>query len=379
MKPVVLVVEDEEINIEYIANLLEKKYDVKVAFNGQQAVKILETVIVDLVLLDIKMPKMDGFEVAKYITSSNKLKNIPFIFLTASNDQDSIVKGFELGAKDYITKPFNKAELVVRVANHIRTHLLQLELKASMEEIRSQQQMLIQQSKLSAMGEMTSMLAHQWRQPLNAISVLLQEIQIKKSMNLLSDEEFDTVSEKIKSKLDYMSKTIDDFRDFFKPNKDRKEFNLIDAVNSAYNITQIKLDRLFIRHSVDIKSGLDKEYFTLSSYEGEFKQVIINLINNAVDAIEENTAPTEPRYINTLLDAKDDNIIIKITDSGKGIPEDIKEKIFEPYSSTKLEQNGSGLGLYMSKMIIEKNMGGIISAVNTGEGACFTIMINKEL
>ncbi len=379
MKPVVLVVEDEEINIEYIANLLEKKYDVKVAFNGQQAVKILESVIVDLVLLDIKMPKMDGFEVAKYITSDSKLKNIPFIFLTASNDQDSIVKGFELGAKDYITKPFNKAELVVRVANHIRTHLLQLELKASMEEIRSQQQMLIQQSKLSAMGEMTSMLAHQWRQPLNAISVLLQEIQIKKSMNLLSDEEFDTVSDKIKSKLEYMSKTIDDFRDFFKPNKDKKEFNLIDAVNSAYNITQIKLDSLYIQHSVDIKSGLDKEYFTLSSYEGEFKQVIINLINNAVDAIEENTDSTEPRYINTLLDAKEDTIIIKITDSGKGIPEDMKEKIFEPYSSTKLEQNGSGLGLYMSKMIIEKNMGGTISAVNAGEGACFTIMINKEL
>lgn len=247
--------------------------------------------------------------------------------------------------------------------------------KKLFDELEINQKMLIQQSKVAAMGEMTSMLAHQWRQPLNTISVLLQEIEIKRSMAILSDEEFTMLSEKIKSTLLYMSQTIDNFRDFFKPKKGKNKFNIVQVAQDAYNILEMKLKKSDILYEVILPPKLISEELVLDSYEGEFKQVLVSVINNAIEAIE--LQSDEKQYfVKTFIKKEKKKYIISVEDNAGGIKSEILEKIFEPYLSTKFEQNGTGLGLYMSKMIIENSINGKLTAHNTEEGACFVIEIS---
>lgn len=133
----ILVVDDELINVEYISKIFDNKYNVKVAFNGEQALKILSKVNIELILLDIQMPVMDGYEVIKEIKSNINTKNIPVIFITSSSNNETLIKVFELGASDYIAKPFNKEELKVRVRNHLNNYALQREVQHKIKQINS--------------------------------------------------------------------------------------------------------------------------------------------------------------------------------------------------------------------------------------------------
>ena len=255
--------------------------------------------------------------------------------------------------------------------------------KRLFDQLQEQQKMLIQQSKLAAMGEMISAIAHQWRQPLNAVGVLSQEIQLKYQYDKLSKKDLNNLSEEIQEYLEYMSKTIDDFRDFFKPSKEIKNFDVVQVIHSALNIVGKQLENHNIEFTLDVKCS-DKtiedpsKAYVISGYESQFKQVIINLINNAKEAIEEYakkvTLTQKTIHIDILRETQ--NLTITVTDNGGGIPLKILDKIFEPYISTKEEQQGTGLGLYMSKLIIERNMLGQLRASNTPSGAKFEIALH---
>ncbi|RXJ81045.1 sensor histidine kinase [Arcobacter sp. F2176] len=249
--------------------------------------------------------------------------------------------------------------------------------KKLFDKITSQQEILIQQSKTSAMGEMIAILAHQWRQPLNQISVLIQEIEFKKQLNLLSDEEFETISNKIKNSLSYMSHTINDFRDFLKPSKEKNKFNILDAIKDTITLIDAKFLNDYVSCEIINNSNSINEY-TITSYENEFKHVIINILNNSIDALKMSNEEADKK-ITIELSSKKNIINIKISDNGGGIEDSIKDKIFEPYKSTKEAQQGTGLGLYMSKLIIENNFHGKISAKNLDNKAVFTITLYKDL
>lgn len=266
--------------------------------------------------------------------------------------------------------------LFVIVASFVLAYYLAKIPKKLFDELELQQNMLIQQSKLSAMGEMINMLAHQWRQPLNAVSVLLQEIEIKKSMKILSDEDFDSISQNIHKILLHMSKTIDDFRDFFKPSKMKNTFNVQEAIEASADILKMQFEKYKIEFTTIQQNDKSPECFLYRGYESEFKQVIINLINNAIEALHENVSD-EKRFIKIYLNGTANDITIEVQDNAGGIDSSVLKTLFEPYSSTKLEKNGSGLGLYMSKLIVEKNMDGIITAKNKDNGALFTIVLHK--
>ncbi|XOB62707.1 sensor histidine kinase [Campylobacterota bacterium DY0563] len=267
--------------------------------------------------------------------------------------------------------------IIVIFISFVLGKLLAIIPKKLFDELDKQQKILIQQSKIAAMGEMTSMLAHQWRQPLNAVSVLVQEMQIKFERDILTKEEQKSITENIKHKLMYMSKTIDNFRDFLKPQKERKELNIIDLIDKSFSIVDIKLKNANIKYKILYNKNNYKN-FIIKTFQDELEQVFINLLNNSIDAIQENTKEGEKKYIHVSIKLDKNQIIIKFEDSGKGIKNEVLENLFEPYSSTKLEKNGSGLGLYMSKIIIEKNMNGQIEVSNTKEGACFKLILNKE-
>jgi signal transduction histidine kinase len=264
---------------------------------------------------------------------------------------------------------------VIFIISFILAYYLAKIPKKLFNELESQQKLILQQSKLSAMGEMIGMIAHQWRQPLNGISVLVQEIEIKKEMNLLDDKDFSFAIVNIKDTLNYMSKTINDFRDFFKPSKGKNEFNFLDCIQQSFNLSEVRLKDKNIDYKINYSKEINLSCFLVTSYESEIKQVFLNLINNSVDAFVNKAIENREIIVNLFCDEKEINI--EFIDNAGGIDSQIFEDIFEPYSSSKEAEQGTGLGLYLSKMIIEKNIKGSIFVQNTKNGAMFKILIPK--
>ena len=237
------------------------------------------------------------------------------------------------------------------------------------KEYNKQKQILIEQSKAAAMGEMISMIAHQWRQPLQAVSILTQKLTLSRSIDgEVSDELLNQVVNDVGSQLGYMSKTIDDFRDFFLPNKQKEEILVSKLIERALDFVAFMIKNDSIELTInEIKD--DKILIHIN----EFVQVVINIIKNARDVMLEKNI--ENKEINITYEVSECKACITIEDSAGGVPENIKEKIFEPYFSTKSEKNGTGLGLYMSKTIIEKHCEGSLSVENSSKGAVFKIEV----
>lgn len=265
--------------------------------------------------------------------------------------------------------------------------------KEEIEQRRRQEQLLIQQSKMAAMGEMIGAIAHQWRQPLNTISIIIQDVKDAYIYNELDTNYLKMAVDDIICQTKFMSKTIDDFKDFFKPSKEKSFFNLNTAVQESLNLLHKQLFQCYITVSLNcfydytkktIKEGYNRicacePELTCYGYPNEFKQVIINIINNARDAVFKNQIDNNLKEDETMsqiyieLHKVNDNSIIRIKDDAGGIPEDIMDKIFDPYFTTNKDFQGTGIGLYMSKVIIENNMGGKLYAQNINGGAMFVI------
>lgn len=237
------------------------------------------------------------------------------------------------------------------------------------KEAEEQQDIIVEQAKATAMGEMISMLAHQWRQPLQAIAILIQRLPLEKMIdNEISDDTLNTVVSSVDEQLSYMSKTIEDFRSFFNPTKDKTKILASSLIEQAREFLaySFKVDdiNLIIKKCEDIE---------INVHVNEILQVFINILNNAKEALLEKR--DNNRNIEISFEKVKDNIIFEISDNAGGIPSIIIPKIFEPYFSTKKNKNGTGLGLYMSKTIVEKNGQGILSVHNTKDGASFNIVL----
>ncbi|WP_026808245.1 7TM diverse intracellular signaling domain-containing protein [Aliarcobacter lanthieri] len=243
---------------------------------------------------------------------------------------------------------------------------LGLMLKRIVKEKNEKEKLLIHQSKLASMGEMINNIAHQWRQPLTHLGFVNMNLQLVLEDKNIDIEYIKNKLEESNSQIDFMSQTIENFRDFYKPNKQKELFYLSTAIQKSIDIMQAILEEKKI--ILDFEIINDKE---LNSYENEYSQVILNLLTNAKDVlIEKNIADAK---IKVILDVKDDISIVSVIDNGGGIEEDKKDLIFDPYFTTK--QKGSGIGLYMSKMIIEKHFKGKFTVYNTKDGAKFEIVV----
>ena len=236
-------------------------------------------------------------------------------------------------------------------------------------ELKTQQNLLVEQSKSAAMGEMISMIAHQWRQPLQAVSILIQKLPLLKMVNGdISDEMLDDVVNQVSSQLDYMSKTIDDFRDYFKPNKKKEEVYIKEIIEKSMDFLAylFKLNSIKVNYQNNSNSSVE-------IYLNEIVQVFINLAKNSCDAMIEKNI--ENRVINITTYENEKSLFVEFEDNAGGIKSDVLGKIFDPYFSTKNNKNGTGLGLYMSKTIIEEHSGGKIDVYNTDFGTKFVIKL----
>jgi PAS domain S-box-containing protein len=262
-----------------------------------------------------------------------------------------------------------KIEPIIDIFEDVSAYKLILNDISLLKELEEKQSMLVEQSKSAAMGEMISMIAHQWRQPLQAVSILVQKLPLQKMIEgEITDEFLDSVVDDVSEQLDHMSKTIDDFRDFFKPNKQVEDVLLSKVVDDAIGF----LAYMFKVDSIDIQKDIQDDK-TVSIHTNEVMQVLINIMKNARD--EMLGKEIQNRYIKIKMYSEDSkSISLEFEDNAGGIPDHIIKKVFDPYFSTKAK-NGTGLGLYMSRTIIVEHSHGQISAFNRDAGAVFKIVL----
>lgn len=288
-------------------------------------------------------------------------------------DATNVVEDLKLGNLDrrlVARANSDQLNLLKAVMNEMLDNL-EFRIQQEIDERTRQEQLLIQQSKLAAMGNMIGNIAHQWRQPLGEINALLMIIQVRRHFEDFTEEFLNAKIEECNRITEYMSNTISDFQNFFKPSKAKEIFDVTHACERASSILQASLKY----HSIEFR--LEKsEGAQVLGYPNEFAQAILNVLSNAKDVLIERQI--EAPYIAMSVKNGKRYTLIKIEDNGGGIAAEHIERIFEPYFTTKHAKQGTGIGLYMTKMIIENNMNGIINVSNTQDGALFTIKLKRE-
>lgn len=252
---------------------------------------------------------------------------------------------------------------------------LETRIAKEVQKNREKDMLLFEQAKLVAIGDMIKDIAHHWRQPLTAIGMMIHNIKDSYDFGELNKNLLDDLVNKCMEQLQVMSKTIDNFRTFFKPNEKKTKFNIKKAIEEAIFMISIQLKIQFIETVITKSPDAPDEIF---GYQNDFKQVSLNIIKNSADAIIERTKKENKGYkgkIQIDIIKKENMLSISYKDNGGGIPEEIVDKIFNPYFSTKSQQSGTGIGLYMSKTVIEKNFNGTIKYNKIDDGAEFVIEI----
>ena len=369
MKIKILYVEDEQEIRENTKKPLSYLCDeLFVAKDGVEGLELYKKHTPDIVISDIKMPNMNGIDMCKKIKELNNHQHI--LFTTAHSESSFFMDAIEMHVDGYILKPIDY-KLLKNKINDITEHInLKIEHKEQQEQLHQQKLDMIIQSKNAQMGEMIGNIAHQWRQPLSVISTSASGMQLEKEMNVLSDDKFKVYTNSIVNSTVYLSETIDIFRDYIKEKKELKKVILQDRIELSINIIKASLKSHYIKL---INNTLDIEPIEITIVVGELSQVLINIFNNSKDIMIERDI--KDKWIKIDLTKQDNKAVITIEDNGGGISDDILSKIFDPYFTTKHQSQGTGLGLHMSKEIIEKSLHGILSVENSENGAVFKIAL----
>jgi C4-dicarboxylate-specific signal transduction histidine kinase len=426
----ILIVDDDENSRVFLERaLLKQGYAVESAQNGAEALARAESSPPELIISDILMPDLDGFELCRRVKKDDRLRGIPFIFYSATyvtpEDRHLAMK---LGASRFLIKPMELdtfSDLIRDVLNEYRQRKLEVplaplarpgaldrmqvqaltrklehkmrelarerearekleqecrELKERMKEVirdavdeeRKKDDGLIIQGRQAVMEEMINNIAHQWRQPINTLGLLAQDLQMTFRMGELSREYMEANVKRTMEVITAMSKTIDDFRTFFKPNREKVEFRVLRVISKIRNFLEGGFDSKQIRLQLDC--GDDP---VVKGYPGEFSQVILNILINARDAFA--GQKIDDPLVTVRVTCEGGKTVILISDNAGGIPGEIIEKVFDPYFTTKGPDRGTGIGLFMSKSIIEKNMGGSLTVRNVEHGAEFRIELQSSL
>lgn len=355
----ILICDDQKSNVEFLTLLLKKNFsniNIFKALGGKEAIKTLKKENIHIVLLDIEMPEVDGWEVARYIKNSQGEKNIATIFITSVYVSERFKKeGFELGAVDYITKPVDRNLLINRLRLYIKNFNQEKKIIKQIAYSTEQDKKLLQKEVMLAQSNLLEKIAHHWRQPLSilALNANIVTLGLKKG---LEKEKIITASEEIISLTKNLSNVIEQFQTFFKPHNEKNIFNIKKTINNII---------LFMRYSLsqnNIKLSLDLENIDISRYENEFKQVIISLLNNSIDVLI--ARDIKKKFIRIEAFKKEDGIVISVTDNAGGVDVGIEDKIYEPYFTTKHEYAGTGLSLYLCKEIVQRHLGGTLENEN---------------
>ncbi|NEO57059.1 MAG: response regulator [Okeania sp. SIO3B5] len=444
----ILVVDDTPANLQLLIGLLSKKgYTVRPIPSGKLALQGIHIDYPDLILLDIQMPELDGYEVCKHLKADPRTQDIPIIFISALDDVFDKIKAFEVGGIDYITKPFHAEEVFSRVKTHITLYRLQKqlqektvnqeleiqdknlileqmiedlestnqELKERLEQLKKAQLQLVQSEKMATLGQVVAGVAHEINNPvgfiegnichaLEYVEALIHLVSLYQKKLSTPDPEIQEYIEDID--LDFL---IEDFpqaiasmktgverirnistalRTFSRGDNDRQvSFNIHDGIDSALLILKHRLKDNGEHPAIKVI----KEYGKLpeiNCFPGKLNQVFMNIIANAIDALEESNigktfeeieATPNQITITTEVDSENQQIIIRIKDNGIGMKDEVKQKIFDHLFTTKGVGKGTGLGLSISRQIVEEKHGGKLSFNSApGTGTEFVIALPRQ-
>lgn len=379
----VLYVEDHLESAKFSIELFENFFcSITHAVNGLEALEYFSNNSYDLIITDINMPKLDGIGLTKEIKKIDD--NIPIIIISAHNETNYFIELISLGVDGFLIKPLKSTQFIkslfkvltiiddrnIKIEHEELKQKYQNELEAKVDEqvnlLRTQDKILQQQSKMAAIGEMIDAVAHQWKQPINIIKMNVDMIGYDYSDGFVNDEYVSDFQSKLNKQIDHMTNTLDEFRTFFRPNKEVSRFDIKDTLNSVLLLTKDDL----LKNKIEINVN-NKDTCYITAIENEIKHLLLNLISNAKDAFVENNI--EKRIIVFNLFNKENNSFIEVIDNAGGIPENIIDNIFQANFTTKDETKGSGIGLYMSMQIALKYHG-ILKVENIKDGAKFTFM-----
>ena len=299
------------------------------------------------------------------------------IFTAAQSSMDNLINiNFYIFAHIFVIYVYGvligeKEEALATLAR--MNEELEVRVKEEVKKRQEKEELLLVQSRQAQMGEMISMIAHQWRQPLNTLSLLVHKLYIKSQLGPLEDTFIHDFKENCTRQIRQMSQTIEDFRAFFKPQKKRKCFHLDSMVKEVTLLLEPLFQKEQIRIELDIHANIQ-----VNGFENELSQVLINLLSNAKDVILQHEISVQKRFVRVGVEKRENEAYIYVEDHAGGIDTAIIDRIFDPYFSTKEEKNGTGLGLYMSRTIIEKHMDGKLYVQNTEDGAMFVIVLKMQ-
>lgn len=320
-----------------------------------------------------------SLKIVEYQELANYLKQL---FKELYNNQQKLLKAKEKMSKDYKLIQELNDNLEMKVAQKTRelqdlNDNLTQKVGLEVENNRKKDQQMMQQARYAALGEMIANIAHQWRQPLCAISAAISAIKLQKDLKMLNDETFEYYYNMMLSNTDFLSETINTFRSFFKNDLEKKPFNLVKSMEDTLMI----ISSTFKDNNIQIVTDFNQRELMVLGSSTELSQVFINILNNAKDVMLEKKDQEKKVFIRST-QIENENIIF-IIDNGGGIPEEIIQKVFDPYFTTKHQSQGTGIGLYMSKEIVERKFDGLLSVQNTHfkhetqtfMGACFRIAL----
>lgn len=412
---IILIVDDNPNNIKVLFEVLEQaNFCVLIAKNGESALEKVAAVTPDLILLDVMMPGIDGFETCRRLKASDFAQEVPVIFMTALSDVADKVKGFNLGAVDYITKPFQQEEVLARVNLHLKLrdlskkleHLVEqrtIELTNTTYQLQQSQIQLIQGEKMSTLGQLVAGVAHEINNPVGFIDGNLLHIEryvqdlvahLRMYQQHQPDSQIadhaDTIEldfllddlPKIIASMHQGTERIYDIsmslRTFSRSDTTTKvKFNIHEGIDSTLLILKHRLKANPDRAEI----AIIKEYGDLPLIEcfpGQLNQVFMNIIANAIDALENSNQPqnSQENQITIRTFVNDGSAVIQISDNGMGIPEDVKPKIFEHLFTTKSVGKGTGLGLAIAHQIVfNKHDGTLEVDSHLGKGTTFKILL----
>ncbi|MEH1907864.1 sensor histidine kinase [Nostoc sp.] len=407
---IILVVDDNLANLEVLSSFLDQSnFEVWATRSGEKAIQKLDTDhLPDLILLDVMMPGMDGFETCKHLKSDPRIQDIPIIFMTALSDTADKVKGLQLGAVDYITKPFQYEEVFVRIEQQLKLRNLTKTLIAKNAELQQAQTQLIQAEKIATLGHLTAGIAHEVNNPINFIAGNLNFVEeyvqevvdlLKLYQKYLPDPPVE-IQNAIKTKdISFLLNDLSKIIQSMQVGTDR----VIEIVSSLNNFSRhreagnkltnlhegLESTLLILSHRLKANAHrptiqLIKEYGELppiQCYPGEINQVFMNLICNALDAIEEIQKNQDfeeiskyPGVIRIQTESIGERVILRIADNGSGISEADRTKIFDAFYTTKSIGKGTGLGLSIAYQIVVNNHRGKLTFHSTeSDGTEFVI------
>jgi len=392
----ILVVDDNSINLQVLSELLgTHNYQVAIATSGEQALENVNCLSPDLILLDVMMSGIDGFETCEQLKTNPQTKNIPVLLITALSDTANKVKGLSLGAADYITKPFNHDEILARVGLHL--------------SLREAQARLLQEEKMVALGKMVAGVAHEINNPISFIHSNLNPTQeymqsllklVELYQTQASPAEIEDYTEEIdldfikedcpqllssmRTGTERVRKIVQSLRTFSRLDEaEYKAVDLHESIDSTLVVLENRLKAKAERPQIELNKDYESSVPPLLCHSSNLNQVFFNVLTNAIDAIEESFAVSQSSFslnrppqlaITTALERE--QIIVRIEDNGVGIAKDVQPRIFDQFFTTKPVGKGIGLGLSVSHEIItQQHQGQLLFQSQLGKGTEFTIVL----